>query len=174
VLRIITTTLYLALLVAACGRSAPPATPTAIPVATFTSTPVPPTPIPASSTPEPPTAAPSVVMPSVEDVLGALQDAGIQLVNVEINPPIEQDSPLPRSFREHARFADLLLGDKGGQIFVCDDPRHCMALQAYFDALIALAGPYTFTSPSGLVVAQLNSGFTPDQAERYRAVLAGF
>ncbi len=157
--------LLFAVLLAACGRADP--TPTPAPVPTFTNTP-PPTETPA------PTDTPAPRVYSAQEIVAAFEAAGISLTNVEYNPAIEEGSPLPRSFRERATFVDELLGDKGGQIFVCDEVTHCQALHAYFEALIAMAGPYTFTSPSGLVVAQLNSGFTPDQAERYRAVLAGF
>lgn len=115
---------------------------------------------------------------TAESVIDAFKVAGIELTVTEINPFIEASSPLPRSFHDHIVFTDAILVaqgvDHGGQIFVCDEPKHCQALQAYFDAFIALAGPYTYTSSSGLVVAQLNSGFTPEQAARYEAVLENF
>lgn len=112
--------------------------------------------------------------PSLDTVLSAFESAGIQLRDINRVPQIEAESPLPRSFRYHATWKDALLGDSGGQVFICDSPDLCVALSSYFRMLVGMAGPYIYISPSGLVVAQLNSSFTPDQATRYRAVLAKF
>lgn len=44
-----------------------------------------------------------------------------------------------------------------------------------YDALKALAGPYVYQSPSGTVVAQLNSGLTPDEAKKFeQAIQSGY
>lgn len=122
-----------------------------------------------------PTPTPEWPMPpTVDELLAAFAANGIRLTNVERNPPIDADSPLPRSFRDNVTWYDEALGTAGGQFFICGEPRHCAAFQSYFDALAGLAGPYTYTSPSGLVVFQLNHAFTPDQAARYREVLEQF
>lgn len=68
---------------------------------------------------------------------------------------------VPQSYTAHATF---MVAGKTAQYFVCDTKKNCDALFAYFDALKALAGPYTYQSGSGLVVVQLNSGLAPAQA----------
>lgn len=134
-----------------------------------------PVPVLPTDTPVPlPTPAPVANAPTVDTVLSAFESAGIQVRDVDRAPHIEAESPLPRSFRQHAAWNDALLGDSGGQLFICDSPDLCAALSAYFQMFVGMAGPYIYTSPSGLVVVQLNSGFTPDQAARYRTVLDRF
>ena len=142
----------------------PPA-PTATPLPTATPSPTDtPTAVPT------PTLEPSA-MPTIEELLAALAANGIRLTNVQYNPPIDVDSPLPRSYRYNVTWHDAVLGTAGGQFFICDEPYLCAVFQSYFEALVVLAGPYTYTSPSGLVVFQLNRAFTPDQAARYQKVL---
>lgn len=60
---------------------------------------------------------------------------------------------------------------KGGQVFVCSTKQNCDAIYAYFDALKALAGPYLYRSPSGAVVAQLNSGLDAATADTFKAAI---
>jgi len=84
-----------------------------------------------------------------------------------------EGSPLPNSYSEHIQFTIAEVAPRGGQIFVCDTKRNCDAMYAYFDALVALAGPYLYQSPSGLVVVQLNSGLTPDHAAKFEAIVQG-
>lgn len=83
-----------------------------------------------------------------------------------------EGSPLPNSYQEYYRFTIPEVAPDGGQLFVCDTKRNCDALVAYFDAWLAVAGPYLYQSPGGLVVVQLNSGLTPDQAAKFAAVVA--
>jgi hypothetical protein len=111
--------------------------------------------------------APAITAQQVVDRFGA---AGIELTDTK---PMQHDpsSPVPNSWQERIQFNDRLLGDHGGQVFICDSKRNCDAIYAYFNALQALAGPYLYQSPSGLVVAQINSGFTPEQAKRYEDVV---
>lgn len=85
--------------------------------------------------------------------------------------PIETSAPVPHSFKEHYAFSIPSVAPKGGQVFLCDTKKNCDAIYAYFDALKALAGPYLYQSPSGTVVAQLNSGLTPDEAAKYEAAI---
>ena len=86
---------------------------------------------------------------------------------------IVANSPLPRSFTTRRAFTMESVAPKGGQYFICDAKRDCDAIAAYFNALKALAGPYIYQSPSGLVVVQLNSGLTPGEAEKVAQVVAG-
>ena len=75
------------------------------------------------------------------------------------------DGPVPQSYTDHA---DFMIGDKGGQYFICQDKDGCDALFAYYDALQFLAGPYLYRNQSGTVVVQLNSGLLPDEAAKYK------
>ena len=77
---------------------------------------------------------------------------------------------VPQSYTSHA---DFVIGDKAAQYFLCDTKKNCDAIYAYFDAFKALAGPYTYRSDSGLVVAQLNSELTPDAAAKIAAAVKG-
>lgn len=120
-----------------------------------------------------PTTVPQTA-PALDAVLNAFTDAGIQLRDIDYAPKIQDGSPIPRSFRINAAWNDALLGEHGGQVFICDSPDLCVAISSYFQMFVGLAGPYIYTSPSGLVVLQLNSGFTPDQAALYRDALKGF
>lgn len=105
-------------------------------------------------------------------VVEAFTAAGIEVSNVQ--PGVrEADSPVPNSFREFSTFTIASVAPSGGQVFVCDTKPNCDAIYAYFDALKALAGPYLYQSPNGLVVAQLNSGLTPDEAKKFETVIAG-
>lgn len=124
-------------------------------------------------TTEPPLPTP---LPSIDggQVLAAFANAGIQLGNIDPAPKIDPDAPLPRSFRQNMAWTDALLGDKGGQLFVCDSLDDCKSISSYFKMFAGLAGPYIYTSPSGLVVVQLNSGFAPAQATRYQNALANY
>lgn len=109
---------------------------------------------------------------SGQSVIDALKAAGIQVENVKPGV-LPADTPVPRSFKENITFTIPRLGDKGGQIFVCDTKQNCDAIFKYYDALKALAGPYLYQSPSGTVVAQLNSGLTPDEAKQFDQVIGG-
>lgn len=84
---------------------------------------------------------------------------------------INASAPVPRSFTAHQAFEIASVAPKGGQYFICDTKKNCDAIYAYYDALKALAGPYTYQSPSGTVVAQLNSGLTPDEAAKFEAAI---
>lgn len=106
-------------------------------------------------------------------VTTAFSAAGIKIENVApANAPA--NSPLPKSFKENVTFTVPRLNNKGGQFFVCDTKKNCDAIYAYFDALKALAGPYTYQSPNGLLVAQLDSGLTPAEANQFEQVVMGF
>jgi transcriptional regulator with XRE-family HTH domain len=80
--------------------------------------------------------------------------------------------PVPKSYTAHQAFEVASVAPKGGQVFTCDTKQNCDAIFAYFDALKALAGPYTYQSPGGTVVAQLNSGLKPDEAAKFAAAIA--
>lgn len=114
------------------------------------------------------TAAP----PTAQGVIDQFKTAGITVENAR---PAERqpNSPVPQSFKENLVFTVPRLGDKGGQVFVCDTKQNCDAIYAYFDALKGLAGPYLYQSAGGTVVAQLNSGLMPEEAAKFEQVVKG-
>jgi hypothetical protein len=103
-------------------------------------------------------------------VIDKFNEAGLDVQDIQAGER-DPDSPLPNSYQENLVFSIPEVAPKGGQIFVCDTKKNCDALYAYFDALKALAGPYLYQSPSGTVVAQLNSGLTPDTAAKFEKVI---
>ncbi len=107
-----------------------------------------------------------------DKVIAALKAANVSVGDVQ-KPPRDTTSPMPNSFSERVTFSLPSVAPKGGQIFICDKKEYCDALFTYFDALKALAGPYLFRSKDGLVVAQLNSGLQPSDAEPVRKVIEG-
>jgi hypothetical protein len=111
---------------------------------------------------------------TAQAALDAFKAAGINVSNVQPITP-DPNAPLPRSFKENVSFEapGSAPAGKGGQIFVCDTKANCDAIFAYYDALKGLAGPYLYRDPSGLVVAQLNSGMTPDAAKKFQDALQG-
>lgn len=108
--------------------------------------------------------------PPIDQVSAALTGAGATDIREE---PLEAGAPVPRSFAAHRVFTLAPVAPKGGQYFVCDTARNCDAIYAYYDALKALAGPYTYRGKSGLVVVQLNSGLTPEQAAPFERAMEG-
>jgi hypothetical protein len=107
---------------------------------------------------------------SAAQVAEKLTTAGATNIHDEV---IDASAPVPKSYIAHQAFEIASVAPKGGQFFVCDTKKNCDAIFAYFDALKALAGPYTYQSPSGTVVAQLNSGLTPDEAAKFEAAIKG-
>lgn len=105
--------------------------------------------------------APAVTAAQVAEKFTA---AGASNIHDEALPA---DAPVPKSFTAHQAFEVASVAPSGGQYFICDTKKNCDAIFAYYDALKALAGPYTYQSPSGTVVAQLNSGLTPDEAAKF-------
>lgn len=111
-----------------------------------------------------------VVAPTGQAVVEAFKAAGVEVTNVAPGTRAP-DSPVPNSFKEHMEFTIPSLGDKGGQLFVCDTKQNCDAIYAYFNAMKALAGPYTYQSDGGRVVIQLNSGLAADEAAKFAAAI---
>lgn len=107
---------------------------------------------------------------TAEQVVERLTAAGLQVADVKPNS-VAADGPVPKSFTSQASFSISEVAPSGGQVFVCDTKQNCDAIFAYYDALKALAGPYLYQSPSGTVVAQLNSGLTPETAAKYEAAI---
>jgi hypothetical protein len=105
---------------------------------------------------------------TTQQVSQALASAGATNIHDEAVP---NSAPLPKSFTAHQAFEIASVAPKGGQFFICDSKKNCDAIYAYFDALKALAGPYIYQSPSGMVVVQLNSGLKPDDAAKYEAAV---
>lgn len=112
--------------------------------------------------------APSV--PTGQQTIDRLIAAGLPIENAHAEP-LDAAVPVPRSYLERWVFTIPSVAPKGGQLFVCDTKKNCDALYAYYDALKALAGPYTYQSGSGLIVVQLNSGLAPGDAEMFEAAL---
>lgn len=83
------------------------------------------------------------------------------------------DAIVPKSYIAHQAFVIPSVAPKGGHYFICDTKKNCDAIYAYYDALKAFAGPYLYQSPSGTVVAQLNSGLTPDEAATFEQAIKG-
>ena len=116
------------------------------------------------------TPRPAPVIISAQEVINNFNTAGLEISDIQPGER-EPNSPLPNSYKERLRFSIAEVAPKGGQVFICDTKKNCDAIYAYFDALKALAGPYLYQSPSGTVVAQLNSGLTPDTAAKFEEVI---
>jgi hypothetical protein len=101
-------------------------------------------------------------------VATTLQSAGATNIHDE---QLGADVPVPKSYIAHQAFEIPSVAPSGGQFFICDTKQNCDAIFAYFDAFKALAGPYLYRSPSGTVVAQLNSGLKPDEAAKFEQAL---
>lgn len=108
---------------------------------------------------------------TAQSVIDAWNAAGLGVADVAV---AERDpaSPVPNSYAEHLTFSVEEVAPEGGQVFVCDTKPNCDAIYAYFEALAGLAGPYLYQSGDGRVVAQLNSGLTPETAARFAEVVA--
>ncbi|MBK5145958.1 hypothetical protein I2494_20015 [Budviciaceae bacterium BWR-B9] len=107
---------------------------------------------------------------TAQDIVAQFKLAGVEIMDVK-TPDRNPKSPIPNSYKEHISFSIPEVAPKGGQIFTCDKKEYCDAIYSYFDALKAFAGPYTYQSKNGLVVIQLNSGLTPETAEKLKAVI---
>ncbi len=94
--------------------------------------------------------------PTPQTVVQALTAAGLTIDNVQEG---RTSGAAPQSYTAHA---DFTVNGKGGQLFICDTKKNCDAIYAYYDALKALAGPYTYQSDGGTGVVQLNSQLSPD------------
>jgi len=107
---------------------------------------------------------------NAQSVVDMFVAAGFDLTDIH-TPEHEAGSPLPHSYDEWLRFTLSEIAPKGGQVFVCRSKQNCDALYAYFDALKGLGGPYYYQSAGGTVVAQLNSGLTPDTAAKFQEIV---
>lgn len=107
---------------------------------------------------------------TAQSVIDAWNAAGLGVADVVV---AERDaaSPVPNSYTERLTFSIPEVAPDGGQVFVCDTKQNCDAIYAYYEALAGLAGPYLYRSGDGRVVAQLNSGLTPETAARFQAAL---
>lgn len=105
-----------------------------------------------------------------QQVLGLFTKAGLKISAAE-KATVDTNDPLPDTYVERWEFGVAEVAPKGGQIFVCETKKDCDVLFEYFSMLSALAGPNLFQSPNGRVVAQLNSGMSPDTARRFQNVI---
>lgn len=103
-------------------------------------------------------------------VADAIKAAGVDISGVQALARAEGE-PTPNTYSDRVEFAIAEVAPKGGQVFVCADKAKCDAIVAYYAALAALAGPYLYQSDGGRVVAQLNSGLTPETAAKVEAVI---
>jgi hypothetical protein len=110
--------------------------------------------------------APTAVTSQI--VMDKIKAAGIA---VTLDPGAPGTNSIPKTYLERQVFVIESIAPDGGQIFVCDTKKNCDAIYAYYDALKALAGPYLYQSPSGTVVAQLNSGLAPEEATKFDSVI---
>jgi hypothetical protein len=106
-----------------------------------------------------------------QGVLDQFKAAGLQIENIK--PAGDEMKQVPQGYKENLAFTTPSLGGQGGQVFVCDLKAGCDAIYAYFDSIKALAGPYLYQSPSGMVVVQLNNKLDPVEAAKYEAVVKG-
>lgn len=109
---------------------------------------------------------------TADDVLRAMTAGGVAYTDVT-HPARDPESPLPGSYDERVAFVLESVAPNGGQVFVCTRRTYCDAIYDYFEMLRALAGPYLYRSADGLVVAQINSGLSPSEAERIESVIDG-
>jgi hypothetical protein len=107
---------------------------------------------------------------TAQQVIERWQSAGLTLSDIII-PARDVASPLPNSYSERVEFTIASVAPNGGQVFTCTSKQNCDAIYQYFDALKGLGGPYYYQSPSGLVVVQLNSGLTPEEAAKFEQVV---
>lgn len=110
--------------------------------------------------------------PAIDDVISKLSTSGVQINDVK-KPGVNSNSPLPKTYKERAEFSVPSVAPSGGQVFVCETAKDCDALLQYFDRLKALAGPYVYKSKDGLVVMQLNSGLSADEAKKLGDIVTG-
>lgn len=111
--------------------------------------------------------------PDVEKVIEKLSQTDVGFSNAQ-KPERDPTSLLPGNFKDRITFTVAEVQPDGGQVFVCEKSEHCDALFNYFTAFKGIAGPYTYRSKSGLLVAQLNSKLRPETAEKLKAAVEGF
>jgi len=117
------------------------------------------------------TACSQSTTPSVEQLAEKLSALSIGVTNIKEEARNNQ-SPIPNSWEKHFSFTIQSVAPSGGQMFICNKVEYCDSIYNYFDALRVFAGPYIYKSSNGLVVAQLNSGLSTQEAEQIESVLA--
>ncbi|PDV97155.1 hypothetical protein [Candidatus Chloroploca asiatica] len=110
---------------------------------------------------------------TAQAVVDSFNTAGLGLSDV-VAPERNPSAPLPNSYTERLVFTIAEVSPNGGQVFVCATKQNCDAIYAYYEALVALAGPYLYQSPNGLVVVQLNSGLAPETAAKFQQAVGVF
>ena len=113
---------------------------------------------------------------TAQQVIDRYKAAGLEVENPH-KPQFAAGSPFPQSFTDGISFdlPSLKAADADepphGAVLVCDTKKNCDAIYAYLDALKGLLGPYYYQSPSGTVVASLDSAMAPDVAAKYESVI---
>lgn len=110
--------------------------------------------------------------PKSDLVFVALSKAGIEVKDLKVQKH-EEGSPLPNVYVENVSFSLESVAPKGGQIFICTKKKYVEAIAAHYEPHKALA-PYLFRSKDGLVYAQLNSGLSVVEAEKFEEALGEF
>lgn len=105
-----------------------------------------------------------------QQVLDLFNRAGLEISGAA-KTAVDPSDVLPDTYAERWEFVIAEVAPKGGQIFVCETKANCDVLFDYYSALSALAGPNLFQSPNGLVVAQLNSGLSPETAAKFETII---
>lgn len=105
-----------------------------------------------------------------QSVAAAVKAAGVDISDVQALAQ-GADEPTPNTYADRVSFAIAEVAPKGGQVFVCADKAKCDTIFTYFNAMQALAGPYLYQSDGGRVVAQLNSGLSPETAAKVEAAI---
>ena len=112
-------------------------------------------------------------------VIEAFADAGIKVENVQPGK-LAPDSELPQTYREYLVFTipDLdssngrpEIGEKGGQIFVCDTKVHCDFVFNYYDRMPLFFTRWIYQSPDGRVVVRLNTRIGSSMAAQVEQVV---
>lgn len=112
--------------------------------------------------------------PNVQDLVNKLQAAGCEFENVELNMERSNGSVLPNCWNDRLVFTIKSIAPKGGQIFFTSRSSYGESIAAHYLSYPALVGPYVYRSKDGKIVAQLNSGLTPAQAEKFEAVITAY
>ena len=139
------------------------ATPTETPTPTVTPTAI----------PEPTATTPSSIG-SLDDLIMRLQAAGLEAVDPQ--PMFKEDYGLgPYVATGVHFFIPSLCDDCGGRAFV-GAPDEIEALRDYYDSLgeaSAILFSWTFVSPDGRALIQINGDLPEEQAVKYQAVIEG-
>jgi hypothetical protein len=109
---------------------------------------------------------------TAEEVLAALNSAGLSVQGAQRDIIVGRDAPL--TFSDRYTFVIDTVAPNGGQIVVFDNPNGLQEWQAWITSLQSSSSTrrdviYTFVHNN--ILMQLNAGLLPDQAEAYHRAL---